>query len=98
MFAQTKQTLILSLIRDDLINLRLVHGLNALGLQADAYMLHLGETVLRLMGYPNTPATDAVYTRYYELTQRACEVDISQSHAAMDALAGEIYAVLQKGK
>ena len=40
-----KKELIISLIRDNLINLKLVSGLNHMGLIADDYYLHLGDTI-----------------------------------------------------
>lgn len=93
-----KKQLILSLIRDDLINLRLIHTLNDLGLDAGAYMLHLGETVFGLMGFPDASSTDALYDLYYAFSRQACHVDISQSHAPLDPLAAEIYEMLEGGR
>ena len=45
----TKKQLLLSLIRDDLINHRLVMGLNKLGLVSELYLLNAGDTVFKLM-------------------------------------------------
>jgi hypothetical protein len=46
-----KQELILALIRDNLINMKLISGLNALGLIADDYYLNLGDTVFKFNGF-----------------------------------------------
>lgn len=43
-------SLVLSLIKDDLINNKLINGLNTLGLSAGDYHLHLSETILNLIG------------------------------------------------
>jgi hypothetical protein len=95
METSANKQLILSLIRDDLINLRLIHGLHHIGIDASIYMLHLGETILDLLDYPDSLETDAVYDEYYKQTQRASDIDISQSHAPLDGLAQEIYDMLE---
>lgn len=41
---------LMSLIKDDLTHIRLVYGLETLGLNADNYHLHLNETIFELVG------------------------------------------------
>lgn len=41
---------IISLIKDDLTHIRLVYGLETLGLNAGNYYLHLNETIFKLVG------------------------------------------------
>eukprot|EP01038_Epipyxis_sp_PR26KG_P002137 gene2137-3035_t len=87
--------LILSLIKNDLINTRLVTGLDRLGLDAGDYLLGLGSLVLRLMGFTEGHLTDAVYDRYYNLTRRAACADLTDNRALYELLAKEIYKELQ---
>jgi len=87
--------LILSLIKDDLINTRLVNGLECLGLDAGHYLLHLGSTVLRLMGFGEGHLTDAVYERYHALIRRVACADLREGHGALEPMAREIYGELQ---
>ena len=92
------KNLILSLIKDDLINTKLVNGLNALGLNADDYLLHLGQTIFDLLGYEENEETEKVFERYMHLSEAALQIDISESNKNLDGLALQIYRelVLQK--
>lgn len=92
---QPKKELILSLIRDDLLHQRLIQGLHALGFEADDYGLHLGTTILGLMGYDETRRTDALYNCYYGLAARAQYADAARLKAALGDLAAEIYGILE---
>ncbi len=88
-----EKELILSLIKDDLINKKLVNGLNGMGLTAENYFLHLSETVFQLMGFDDSQANE-VFDRYMELAGSAVYVDISMSSKPMDDLALHIYTEL----
>lgn len=87
----SEQQLILSLIKDDLINSRLVNGLNTIGLAADDYLLHLSNTIFQLMEFEDNEQNEEIYEHYLNLTKKAAEIDITISHAPLDALALEIY-------
>ncbi len=49
-----KRRLILSLIKDDLINSKLVNSLGDIGINADDYLLHLSDTNFKLSKIPDT--------------------------------------------
>ena len=91
MKAIEKKKLILSLIKDDLINAKLVHGLNEMGLIADPYFLQLSDTVFKLMGFKEGKKSDRAFERYMDLSKKATQVDISLSHKPMEKLALKIY-------
>lgn len=93
-----EKKLILSLIKDDLINSKLVNGLNELGLNADNYFLHLKDTVFKLMGFEDDEESEQIFERYMELSKRAMFVDISQSNKSLDDLALQIYIELSTRK
>lgn len=95
---KNKKELILSLIKDDLINSKLVNGLSDAGLYADDYLLHLSDTVFKLVGIPNTIPNEFIFEKYYDYTQRAKYIDIVQGHHSLDGLAEEIYAYLLNEK
>ena len=82
------------------LNSRLVNGLNALSLNADDYLLRLGQTIFDLMGYEQTGESEQVFERYMELCEQALLVDISGSTKNLDKLALQIYKelVIQKPK
>lgn len=94
MKAKNKKKLILSLIKDDLINTKLVNRLNEIGLHSDDYSLHLSETVLKLMGFKDNEMREAVFERYIELADRAR----SKSRKGMNDLALEIYFEIKSRK
>lgn len=88
--------LVLSLIKDDLINLRLVYGLQAMGIQADGYMLHLSNSVFELMGYESADRrTDSIHDHYIRLSQKIAHIDIFEAPELLDELAREIFVYLK---
>ncbi len=87
----SEQQLILSLIKDDLINSRLVNGLNNIGLAADDYLLNLSDTIFKLMGFEDNQRTEEIYEHYLTLTKKVIDIDVTISHAPLDDLALEIY-------
>lgn len=86
-----RKKLIVSLIKDDLINSKLINGLSDLGLDSGSYHLHLGDTVFNLMGFKEGEESDKIYERYLELTKKAMLIDISEPGRALDDLALQIY-------
>lgn len=99
MIQKYTQQLILSLIKDDLINNKLVNGLNTLGLGAGDYHLHLSETILNLIGLDTE--NDAILNLYFNLTQQSQFLDltdIANREKQLTQLASEIYSVLLKQK
>lgn len=71
MKAIKKKQLILALLKNDLLNARLVFGLNALGLEAGEYLLNLSPTVLQLLGYRKEQINDDLNAFYQDLLERA---------------------------
>jgi hypothetical protein len=89
---------ILSLIKDHLINAKLVNGLNEMGLNADPYCLHLSDAIFNIMGYEENEATEQIFERYMELSKRALFIDITHSNKPLDDLALQIYIELSTRK
>jgi hypothetical protein len=89
-----KKKLILSLIKDDLINSKLVYGLNGMGLNAENYFLHLSDTIFDLLGYADNRETEQIFKRYIELSKHVLFIDITKSHKALDELVLKIYVEL----
>jgi hypothetical protein len=92
-------SVVLSLIKDDLINNKLINGLNMLGLSAGDYHLHLSETILNLIGLDTE--NDAIHDLYFNLTQQSETLDltdITNREKQLTRLATEIYSELLKQK
>lgn len=88
--------LLLSLIKYDLINTKLVLGLNRMGLNADDYLTNLSTHIFALMGHGQTQTAETLYEGYRRLTERVLYVDTANLHDSLNELAGEIYMYLHK--
>jgi hypothetical protein len=91
---KNKKSIILTLIKDDLINNKLVNTFNDCGLNADDYCLHLGDTIFKLMDIKETSPNEVIYKNYLNLTKRAKYINISQESDSLENLAEEIYSYL----
>jgi hypothetical protein len=89
-----KQNLIISLIKDDLIHIKLINGLNALGLLANAYSLNLSSTIFELLGFEDNEYADEVFEYYLQRAKGVSEIDITKPNQPLDILAEEIYREL----
>jgi hypothetical protein len=92
-----EKELVISLIKDDLINKKLVNGLIGIGLDAGNYFLHLSEKIFALMGFDDDQSNE-FFERYMELAKAAMLIDISESNEPMDDLAVQIYSELSSRK
>ena len=87
--------LIISLIRDNLINLKLIWGLNTIGLRADDYTTFLSNTIFLLMGFKNHKESDFIFENIYLTNaEKVKHIDFSSSTEQLDILSQEIYAEL----
>lgn len=87
--------LILSLIRDSLINFKLISGLNLLGLNADDYHIHLSDTIFKLMNLQNHKQGDLLFEKIYLANaQKVKHIRFPASTEELDAISNEIYEEL----
>ncbi len=86
------EKLVISLIKDDLINSRLVHGLNALGLDAERYYTNLSSSIFGLMGLQtNDERMVKVLESYIDSSKRVLRIDFEDHRKELDDLAVDIY-------
>lgn len=90
------ERLIISLIKDDLINCKLVDGLNSLGLKADDYCLYLSDTIFKLIGFEDNDKTEMIHRYYINQTKKVKELEITNVDKSIDNLANEIYKSLKE--
>lgn len=88
--------LIISLIKDDLRNMRLTYGLSELGLVAEKYSLQLNRTILLLMGFDKEQQDDDIYDKYNGYSEKIVRIDIFEQPELLDELASNIYNFLIK--
>lgn len=92
---EANKQLIIKLIKDSLINIKLVSGLNSLGLNAGDYTLFLGDTIFELIGFPSSEQSDLIFENVYLANaEKVRHVDFSQSTKELDKLSEEIYKEL----
>ena len=89
-----KDALIISLIKDDIINSQLVNGLIAIGLDASPYHLHAGDTAFRLMGFKEDNYGESVFEFYRQFIKRSKPINLSISPELVDEMVLEIYKLL----
>jgi len=95
--------LILSLIKSDVINNKLLSGLGAIGFEAiDYYALELDDRIFELMNLDITDenARDKIFEKYMKIVDKAAELDISKlrQNGTLDAIAENVYEELLKCK
>ena len=91
--------LIISLIKDDLTNNKLVSGLTDLGLCAGDYHLQLSETILTMIGLDTED--DSIHDLYFQLTQQSESLDLSNigtREEQLNKMAQSIYSELSRKK
>ena len=92
-----KKDLILSLIKDDLTNWKMIYAFNALGFEADEYALHASSTILKVMRFKASGIKwEALHEEYLERTHKVEQIDILETPHLLRALAEEIYDFLKK--
>ena len=94
---KNKKDLILSLIKDNLINTRLLMGLGNLGLIADDYTLHLGDTIFKLMEFESDEQSDLIFEKVFIAnTEKVMQTRFSRDRLTL--LSMQIYEELVLAK
>jgi len=86
------QQLILSLIKDDLVNSKLINNLIGMGIDATNYSLNLRNVILKLMGFKTV--NDQTHEKYFDFTLRSKDIDFVANPELLYPLAQEIYSFL----
>lgn len=85
----TEKELIISLIKDDLTNIRLVYGLDKLGLDSGDYYLHLSETIFKLVGILTDD--EDFFENYMDECRTVHNIDIFKHPDLLNSLALSLY-------
>jgi len=83
--------LILSLIKDDLINTQFINALNALGLDAGRYYLQLSQTFFVLMGFGDYNQETELYEEYFDFVEKATITNLFENRELLNKMALEVY-------
>ena len=68
--------------------------LNALGLDASPYMLHLGDTIFELIGFKPDRYSDEIFKGYLQQCKKVNAIDLIASPSSLDQLAADIFTWL----
>ena len=89
---EDNKSLILSLIKDDLINTKLISGLENLGIDAGLYLLGISDAIFVLMGIDNDEQGEELFEYYLELRDgKLKKDDLKKPCAKLDNLVADIY-------
>jgi hypothetical protein len=85
-----KKQLIVNLLKDHLINARLVNGLKSLGFQSEDYHLHLSDTIFELLEIDK----DDLFESYLEWCTQITERDLLKDKDLLNIYANGMYEML----
>lgn len=96
MKARKRKKLILILIKNDLINNKLITSLNHLGVDASTYYTYLSTSIFELMGFEAKGYDETLYDQYNVWSQEVTSLDHTNEGKALDDLAEKIYGKLKQ--
>jgi hypothetical protein len=95
MARKKQKDLVVGLIKDGLINLKLINGLNSLGLNANDYSISVGDKIFVLMGFKDDRLNDLIFENVYlAISERVKHIDFSITVEELETLSEEIYTEL----
>ena len=89
-----QQELIITLIKDHLVNTRLIQGLHSLGFYSEDYHLHLSDLIFKLIGI--TDEQEELYEVYLNWCTKISQTEIFKNEKLLEEYANEIYWVLSQ--
>ena len=83
--------LIIELIEDNISNVKLIFGLENLGIDASLYYFNSPSIVFKLMGIENLNDSDELFEKYFEWLKEGVSIDFSDSREELKKYAELIY-------
>lgn len=93
-----KKELVLTLIKAELRNTKLIKGIQDAGLVADGFYIELSFLILEQMGFDPSCHSDDLLEVYFSMLDSKCTRPIHQFTSNINTYAEEIYAGLMKKK
>ncbi|MNU76015.1 hypothetical protein D3C71_655580 [compost metagenome] len=90
------ETIIINLIKQDLINWKMIHSLQKVQVRADDYQLDIGSIIFEIMDLENRKDVDEIFEKYVEMSKPILKLSVSQSNRKIDVLASKIYNYLEE--
>jgi hypothetical protein len=88
-----QKELIITLIKDHLVNTRLIQGLHSLGFYSEDYHLHLSDLIFKLIGISDEQ--EELFEVYLNWCTKISQTEIFKNEKLLEEYANEIYQVLK---
>ena len=85
---------IITLIEDNIVNVKLIEGLEKLGIDASVYYFNTPSVVFKLAGIEDSKEIEELYKIYFEWLRNGESIDISSSREELRKYAKQVYMVL----
>lgn len=82
---------ILTLIEDNIVNVKLIEGLSKLGIDASSYYFNTPSVVFKLVGIEDSKEVEELYEIYFEWLRKGESIDISESRTELRKYAEQVY-------
>jgi len=90
------KTIIINLIKQDLVNWKMINLLQKMQVRADDYQLDIGSIIFEIMDLSNRENVDEIFDKYVEMSRPVLKLIVGQSNREIDALAAKIYDYLEQ--
>lgn len=90
------KAIVTNLIKQDLINWKMINSLQNMQVRADDYQLDIGSIIFEMMDLENRKDVDELFEKYMELSKPILKLNVSQSNRKIDVLATKIYDYLEQ--
>lgn len=85
-----------NLIKQDLINWKMIHSLQKVQVRADDYQLDISSIIFEMMNLNSREDVDELFEEYMEMSRPVLKLSVSQSNRKIDRIASKIYDYLAK--
>nr|WP_294860037.1 hypothetical protein [uncultured Fluviicola sp.] len=89
------RAIVTNLIKQDLINWKMINALQNRQVRADDYQLDIGSIIFELMNLEDRKDVDEIFEKYVELSKPILKLSTSQPNRKIDVLASKIYDYLK---
>lgn len=90
------KTIVINLIKQDLINWKMINSLQKMQVRADNYQLDIGQIIFEMMNLENRKDVDEIFEKYVEMSKPILKISAHQSNRKIDLLASKIYDYLEQ--
>lgn len=87
---------VINLIKQDLINWKMINLLQKMQVRADDYQLDIGSIIFEIMNLDNRENVDEIFEKYVELSRPVLKINVDQQNRKINLLASKIYDYLEQ--